>query len=211
MLDWLDLWQLVRLGHSRGVDMISLLLEIVQATLTISVLLMQWREGATQLAFGHVCSHVTLTALLVCKICVGTPTDMIGDATIKMLIEYGFFVFVISSGVLANDWFYSLVEKCVPPLRCLAGVAQILHTRNAQSTGALSGLAVLLQFLAAALRQSTGVESGSVGGGELYNLLGEWPLNATLARLYLVVQMLWYWGEPMPPLPEHSARRQKAS
>lgn len=47
-----------------------------QATLTVSVLVMQWREGAAQLAWGHVCSHVALTGLLVCKICVGTKTEV---------------------------------------------------------------------------------------------------------------------------------------
>jgi hypothetical protein len=47
-----------------------------QATLTISVLIMQWREGAAAAAWGHVCSHVALTGLLVCKICVGTNTEV---------------------------------------------------------------------------------------------------------------------------------------
>jgi hypothetical protein len=131
---------------------------------------------------------------------------MTGDATIKLLIEYCFFIFVISSGVLASDWCYSIADKCVPPIRCLAAVAQILHTRNAKSTGALSLPGVFLQFLAATLRQATGVENGSVGpnAGELYNLFGEWPLNTTLARLYIVVQTIWYWGQPMP-LPQDSA------
>jgi hypothetical protein len=138
--------------------------------------------------------------------------QMTGDTTIKLLIEYSFFIFVISSGLLASDWFYSIADKCVPPVRCLAGVAQILHTRNAKSTGALSPLAVFLHFLAATLRQATGVESGSVGAnaGHVYNLFGEWPLNATLARLYIVVQIIWYWGQPMTGPQDSSATRQKA-
>ena len=193
--------------------MISLLLEILQATLTLSVMIMQWRGGAIEFDFGRTCAHVTLTALLVCRICIGTHTEMTSDATIKLLIEYGFFIFVISSGLLANQWFYTAVDRCVPPLRCLAGVAQILHTRNAKSTGTLSLPAVLLHFLAALLRQATGVEISSVAtnAGEVNNLFGDWPLNTTLARLYIVVQVLWYWGEPMPPMPEPPTRRQKTS
>ena len=141
-----------------------------------------------------------------------TAHQMTGDATIKLLIEYCFFVFVISSGVLASDWCYTIADKFVPPTRCLAAVAQILHTRNAKSTGALSLPAAFLQFLAATLRQATGVENGSVGAnaGEVYNLFGEWPLNATLARLYIVVQIIWYWGQPMPLPQDSSAARQKS-
>lgn len=191
----------------------SLLLEMLQATLTVSVMIMRWRDGAIEFAVGHICSQVALTALFVCRLCVGTRTEMTGDATIKLLIEYGFFIFVISSGLLANQWFYTLVDKCVPPLRCLAAVAQILHTRNAKSTGTLSFSAVMLHFLAASLRQATGMESSSVSAnaGQVYDLFGEWPLNTTLARLYIVLQVLWYWGAPMPAAPEQPTRRQKTN
>ena len=190
--------------------MIGVLLEMLQATLTLSVLIMKWRDGSDLVA-SHVCSHVALTALLICKICAGTSTEMVGDATVKLLIEYSFFIFVLSSGLLSEQWYYTLVDRFVPPLRCLAGVAQIMHTRNLKAAGALSLPASLLHFFAAALRQATGVESSSVGSnaGQMDNLFGEWPMNGTLARLYILVQALYYWGAPMPPPPPQAKAKEK--
>ena len=45
--------QLLHLDHSRGLDMISLLLEMIQSTLRISIVIMKWRAGGDDPLIGQ--------------------------------------------------------------------------------------------------------------------------------------------------------------
>ena len=56
------------------------------------------------------------------------------------------------------------LNTCRLPTGCLAAVAQVLSSKNLKSTGAISFPSAFLQMLAAALRQATGVESGTFSG-----------------------------------------------
>ena len=189
--------QVVRLEHSRGLDAIGVALALLHSTLTAGLLLTRWRAGEGALDAAPCCAHAALLLLALCKLCVGAAGGFM-EGTAKMLVEYCFFLFLLSAGLLADDWWAGWVAAAVPPLRCLAALAQTLCTRSLRAGGALSCPAVALELAAAAIRY---LQAGD-GGADSSALFGEWPMNTLMCRVTLLGQALYYWGAAPPPPPK---------
>ena len=188
---------MVRLEHSRGLDAIGVALALLHSTLAAGLLLTRWRAGEGALDAAPCCAHAALLLLALCKLCVGAAGGFM-EGTAKMLVEYCFFLFLLSAGLLADEWWAGLVAAAVPPLRCLAALAQTLCTRSLRAGGALSTPAVALELAAAAIRY---LQAGD-GGADSSTLFGEWPMNTLMCRVTLLGQALYYWAAPPPPPPK---------
>jgi len=168
-------------GNFRGMDTIGIVLELLGSSLAVSMAINQpgGVAGATEL----VAAHGAIVWLCIVREFVGG----FNPAAVKLVVEYAFFLYILSVGYLQEQpVFQQAVAVTLPAMRCLGGVAQVLANRRNGHTGCLSLVATVLAAGAAYARfeEQGGLEASAEG------MTAAWPMYDVGARVLILGQVI---------------------